>query len=668
MNKRKLEETVLRTKAIMERTQATCLLAVQKYLTNSLKSEISRTADNKLYEKMVESITDKVGEAIKTILFSIWSVETSFYFVPGYNRHSKLGTTRMDIYPEIIKSIDFIECSERKLIESIKKSSVTYCYGYDGKKRFHATPLSIYMSLFYEKRIEGTQLFGFTKWFELNEIDSILVNKETEAKGDPTIAIHVSKVKRQISGSTASGIVTLDVSSAKTPEDLLSAWSNGLINKFFAVKKTKLYPFPPVKDDQEGFLSISELIKLKHKKKITSRERELLKRIESMQTIFARLCYSIFYDARTGYDDTNLLEGAKVFLNKGKKTLEMLGLGNPDWYRNKTFDHYYCIPLGKSLHLGDIREEPYEIGAFLGTINLYTDQIIPRVLLPLFKTWFNSIYNQIRIAESVIWGKIVGKERAKIIIADYGLRRDAHEIWRVIDKIDCKSPEVVDAIRAYLSTIFATRSTRLPSKHYRSFLQSSCTLHDLVDSCIRNTVFPIFKNVLSDVGTEVIIKKYAQMDIDDFSSFAKIDCALKDYLIVTERSLTTADESELTAVRAKQLIAYKILVCGLINMYLHISDDTSQTDPTVVEIEKLSKDEEKIPLYAVVLRNSGDPPGDNQEENKRINTHVTLNTYAVYGGHKDRIEERDWYLRYDKEQRRWITRLPMPKEIFKKVF
>ena len=38
----------------MERTQSTCLSAVQQYLTHFLKSEISRTADNKLYEKMAK--------------------------------------------------------------------------------------------------------------------------------------------------------------------------------------------------------------------------------------------------------------------------------------------------------------------------------------------------------------------------------------------------------------------------------------------------------------------------------------------------------------------------------------------------------------------------------------------------------------------------------------
>jgi hypothetical protein len=379
--------------------------------------------------KLSGRINEMVGRGLQDVFSYIWHSEkqadakatASFYFAPGYSQYTKQGSRRIDTTPEII--VESMTIGE-------KYKQYGYGFTWRDNKVFYCFILNVWMWHFYEKKVNGHELYGFTKWFELNQEDQPMhIKQEEDVIGGkntiPIVAICIRSGSQIGKRSAKNGVLNLVVPKSDDPQIIYKTFKIILNDEGTWIEENNpRYRFPIFKHATLGIE--------KYPDEKVQEDGQYKTDKEYIEDVFALLCDSIFNNRDYGtWDEFRKVKqkyGSNAVFSKKLKEMEkdiqaLTSKDHDKWFNPQIeFKYYYAIPLDKSLNI-----EAYNILGNMGTANLYTCHKIPDAYLFIIRTWLSDIYAQVRLCDAMTDANIAG---FKTMLTAY-----SHEVQKIGEKL-----------------------------------------------------------------------------------------------------------------------------------------------------------------------------------------------------------------------------------------
>lgn len=388
---------------------------------------LARLGSDRDFELLASKLYRVVASEVYELLRGIWRSEAALngrtpnsrvdegvFFWPGYLRYATATPGRLDV----LGRDDFAGSdtpSGKPLVDRLATEALDglgFVAGGDGPTEVSLLPLSVWMRLFYSRKLGAFELHGFTRWIAENG-DSFVVPERSEhsaqvplvavefawgSAGEPTVEDGVLRCPLDESASIDALECAVDY--ALNRSELVAFSSEGL-------RPRTAFPPSVLKSQGESAKSVSRhgLVSLAEVP-----AREIASRL--LTIVFASMfvnCESWGQDDRshpaadrllTYVNETKRLARSAGFkeaataVSQGVDTIRSL----PSAVYGRVFRYYYAMPLPRSMTIQGF----HRIEGDLGSVNLYTTRRIPALFLQLLQVGTQRIYEDLRLLEIAI--------------------------------------------------------------------------------------------------------------------------------------------------------------------------------------------------------------------------------------------------------------------------
>ena len=394
------------------------------YEQTTARRGLARLGSDAVFGDLAAEMYAVISDEVYRLLREVWSGPTlegagfpqerrqeGFFYWPGYLRYATARPGRLDVLRREAEQ-DFCSFDGTTFLAHVADQALDgagFFRNAAGLSKASYLPLSIWMHLLYGRRLGSFVLHGFTRWISVNG-EPFVWAEEEKSEESPLVAVEFAW-REEGPPSVQSGVLRCPLPAAGGPRALQRAIELGLnesgLVRFGASRVLPRVSFPPYSVQ----LSKGETAE-RVDEGVSAARTEDIERLAA--DLVAILFGSMFVNCdswKSGFTQEDgeapallrfILETQKECRRRDLRELEQaltLGVeatkGLPAAACGHIFSFYYAIPLPRSMKI----EGFHKIEGDLGSINLYTTQRIPAVLLQVLRIWFHRIYEDLRLLE-----------------------------------------------------------------------------------------------------------------------------------------------------------------------------------------------------------------------------------------------------------------------------